>query len=33
VGFQDLNAVALWPLYREWKQRGERDGYTPAVVG
>jgi MFS family permease len=33
AGFQALSAVAFWLLYREWKQRGGRDGYTPPAVG
>jgi MFS family permease len=32
AGFQALSAVAFWLLYREWKQRGGRDGYTPPAV-
>ena len=33
AGFQALSAVAFWLLYREWKQRGGREGYTPPDVG
>jgi maltose/moltooligosaccharide transporter len=32
AGFQVLSAVAFWLLYREWKKRGGRDGYTPPAV-
>jgi maltose/moltooligosaccharide transporter len=33
AGFQTLSAVAFWLLYREWKKRGGRNGYTPPAVG